>query len=146
MELFPLPTSHSTLLCSTDSHYAHNSRHLCIIFHIIIHPSQFTYRQKLNKHTFPVHASSRMRREVVWGIFEQNTSYHFSVHVRSVKCEEGSVKREAVWNFSLMFPGISSKDTFQKIELLLLKISRQKQIKNQMIKRIQFQIIANYDN
>ena len=31
--------------------------------------------------------------EVVWDIFEQNTSNHFLVHV-------GSVKREALWNFS----------------------------------------------
>ena len=82
---FPLPTSRYTLLCSTDSHHAHNRRHLCNIFLIIIHPSQFTYRQKVNKHTFPIHAYSRMRREVVWDIFEQHTSNHFSVHVGSVK-------------------------------------------------------------
>ena len=53
------------------------------------------YRQKVNKHTFPIHAASRMRREVVWDIFEQNTSNHFSVHVGSVKCE-------ALWIFSLI--------------------------------------------
>ena len=72
---FPLPASHFTLatsrvtsLCSTGSHHAHNRLHLCNIFLITIHPSQFTYRQKVNKHTFPIHSSSRIRRELVWDI------------------------------------------------------------------------------
>ena len=43
-----------------------------------------------------------MRQEVVWDIFEQNASNHFSVHVGSVKCEERRVKRKALWNFSLI--------------------------------------------
>ena len=76
-----LHNSRFTLLCSTDGHHAHNRSHLYNIFLIIIHPSQFTYGQKVNKHTFPIHTSSRVRQEVVWDIFAQNTSNHFSVHI-----------------------------------------------------------------
>ena len=59
--------------------------HLYNIFLKIIHPSQFTCRQKVNKHIFPIHVSSRVRREVVWDIFEQNISNHVSVHVGRLK-------------------------------------------------------------
>ena len=71
--------------------------HLCNIFLIIIHPSQFTYRQKLNKHTFPIHSSSHVRREVVWDLFKKIplTIFQFMWEAWSVMCE-------ALWNFSLM--------------------------------------------
>ena len=63
---FLLPTSRSMLLGSTDSHHAHNRHsHMCFrtisitFILIIILPSQFTYGQKVSKHTFSIHAWGR---------------------------------------------------------------------------------------
>ena len=89
---FPLPTSRFTLLCSTDSHHAHNRRHLCKIFSynhpsFSVHVSAKTEQANFpNSRLFTREAGS-VRWELVWDIFEQNTSNHFSVHVGSVKCE-----------------------------------------------------------
>ena len=92
---FPLHASRcyvplTSIMLTTDAMSVTFFLYIVLVF---IHLSQFTYRQKVNKHTFPIHNSSRMRREAwggktVWHIFEQNTSNHFSVHV-------GRVKREA---------------------------------------------------
>ncbi|KAK3760772.1 hypothetical protein RRG08_056181 [Elysia crispata] len=80
--------------------------HLYDIFLVIIHPSQFTYRQKSEQAHFPAsrlftREAGNVRREVVWDIFEQNTSHHFSVHAGGGKWEVGSGKREALWSPSL---------------------------------------------
>ena len=80
--------------------------HLYNIFLVIIHPSQFTYRQKSEQAHFPAsrlftREAGNVRREVVWDIFKQNTSNHFSVHAGGGKWEVGSGKREALWSSSL---------------------------------------------
>ena len=92
--------------------------HLYDIFLVIIHPSQFTYRQKSEQAHFPAsrlftREAGNVRREVVWDIFEQNTSNHFSVHAGGVKREVGSGKREALWSPSLKRSTIISPNQSQ---------------------------------
>ena len=52
--------------------------HLFNIFLTITHPSQFRYRQKVNKHTFPIHASSRGSRTGHYSNKITLTIFHFT--------------------------------------------------------------------
>ena len=107
---FPLPTSRFTLLyvpltlvtvimLITDT-AIRDPAPLNISLIIYIHPSFSVHVSAKSEQThfsnsrlFTSEAGS-VRWEVVWDIFEQSTSNHFSVHVGSGKCE-------SVWNFSL---------------------------------------------
>ena len=82
--------------------------HLYGIFLVIIHPSQFTYRQKSEQAHFLAsrlftREAGNVRREVVWDIFEQNTLtiFQFTREAGGGKWEVGSGKREALWSPSL---------------------------------------------